>query len=267
MKLSIDSLSFRYPTGVLALQGVSFSVSPGESLAIVGENGAGKTTLAKHLNGLLKPTSGRVTVGDWDTSEHSAAQLARRVGYAFQNPDDQLFARTVREEVAFGPKNLGFSPERMDENVRFSLEKVGLLAHIDRHPYDLPISQRKMVIIAAILAMDTPVVILDEPTTGQDQRGVSRLSHIVHQLKDEGRTAITISHDLDFCAENFDRVIVMSQGKILADGPVGEVLQDVDTLREASVEAPQIVRLALGLGWGTIPLNVEDFIDDLSNGS
>src|SRR5690349_16527531 len=140
MNITIDHLTYRYPSGFQALDDVSLSVSPGESLAIVGENGAGKTTLVRHLNGLLKPSIGSVTIGDWDTRQHSVAALARRVGYVFQNPDDQLFERTVRSEVAFGPKNLGRAQPEIDSVVETSLGKVGLAAVADRHPYDLHIS-------------------------------------------------------------------------------------------------------------------------------
>lgn len=265
MKIKLESVSFRYPSGVLALEGITLFISQGEAMAIVGENGAGKSTLAKHLNALLVPEQGQVFVGDWDTTKHSPAKLAARVGYAFQNPDDQLFAQTVQEEVAFGPRNLGFDSQKNQKLVTDSLARVGLEDKGEIHPYDLPISQRKMVVIAAILAMDTPIVILDEPTTGQDARGVSRLGQIIDNLKEEGRTVIVISHDLDFCAEHCDRVVVMAGGKIQADGLAQEVLYQEDLLRAAAVEPPQIARLSMGLGIrGENPLTVDRFVDLIS---
>ena len=247
MDLRIEDIYYRYPAGVLALNGVSLQVKAGETLAIVGENGAGKSTLAKHINGLLKPSQGRLLVGDWDTKEYSPAKLARRVGLAFQNPDDQLFGRTVKQEVEFGPRNLRFDEERITHQTEMMLEWVGLLDAADTHPYDLPLSQRKLVVIAAILSMDTEIVILDEPTIGQDRRGVDCLGSIIERLNGKGCTVIVISHDMDFCAEYCKRVVVMANGHVVADGPAQQVLYMEQLLRSAALEPPQIVRLALAL--------------------
>jgi energy-coupling factor transport system ATP-binding protein len=233
----------------------------GEQIAIIGENGAGKTTLAKHLNGLLHPTKGNVLVGEWDTREHTVAQLARKVGYVFQNPNDQLFARSVLAEVAFGPRNIGISPSELTIRVENALSRVGLEQEAEIHPYDLHASQRKFVTIAATLAMDTPMIILDEPTTGQDARGVEQISRIVESLKVEERTVIAISHDLDFCAEHFDRIIVMSEGSVLADGDAENVFANKELLRRAGVEAPQMVRLAIAIDLPAIPRTVQSFVD------
>ncbi len=260
LSIAVEDIRFTYPGGVEAIQGVTLSVSPGEAVAIVGENGAGKTTLVRQFNGLLKPTSGRVLVGEWDTREHSVATLARRVGYAFQNPDEQLFERTVRAEVAFGPKNLGFSSEDILASVHEALERVGLADAADQHPYDLPLSQRRLLALAATLAMQTPIVILDEPTTGQDAPSVARIGGIVDSLRQEGRTVITITHDLDFCAEHFPRVMVMASGRVLVDGPAREVLAQSDTLAEAEVDPPQLVRLARSLKLTNMPLTPEEFV-------
>jgi energy-coupling factor transport system ATP-binding protein len=260
MQIAIEHVTYRYPSGFQALDEVSLSVAPGESVAIIGENGAGKTTLVRHLNGLLKPSSGMVTIGDWDTRKQSVAALARRVGYVFQNPDDQLFERTVRSEVAFGPKNIGRMQPEIDAAVETALGKVGLSGMGDRHPYDLHISQRKLVALAAALALDTPIVVLDEPTTGQDARGVALIGQIRANLAREGRTVIAITHDIDFCAENFPRVVVMGQGHILADGPSRQVLADTATLNRAEVEPPQLLRLAAGLGLPGAPLTPDELI-------
>ena len=266
MNIVFENVSFTYPSGVEALHGIELSIAAGEAVAIIGENGAGKTTLARHINGLLQPTEGQVQVGGWNTREHSVAQLARRVGYVFQNPDDQLFERTVRAEVAFGPRNLGQSDEEVRANVAAALEQVGLADRADSHPYDLHMSQRKLVALAATLAMHTPIVILDEPTTGQDAPGLARLSGIVQALKAEARTLITISHDIDFCAEHFGRVIVMAQGRVIGDGPASDVLAQADLLARAEVTPPQLVRLAAGLGLECAPLNVDEFIACLAAG-
>ncbi len=259
MKLELRDVRFQYPAGVLALDGVSLSIGAGEAVALIGENGAGKTTLAKLLNGLLRPTSGTVLVGEDDTRRHTPAQLSRRVGFVFQNPDDQLFARTVRDEVAFGPRNQRVFAGEVQARVDRALDDVGLRSAIDRHPYDLTAPERKRVALAAALAMHTPALILDEPTIGQDAGGVDRLGALVDRLHAEGRTLIAITHDLDFCLEHFERVVVMAGGRILADGPAPEVLKDVERLRQAQVEPPELVQLALGLGWETMPRTPDEF--------
>jgi energy-coupling factor transport system ATP-binding protein len=262
--MTITDLNYTYPGGVTALNGVNLHIAAGERVAIIGENGAGKSTLVRHLNGLLKPTSGSVTIGDWNTREHSVAALARRVGYVFQNPNDQLFARTVREEVAFGPKNLKFSPEAVRERVDQSLALVGLRGEEDVHPYDLNSSQRRLVALAATLALDTPVLVLDEPTTGQDAVGIARLEAVLTRVSERGKTVICITHDIDFCADHFPRVVVMAGAQIIADGPARQALYDLPTLERAGVEPPAIAQLALGLGMQDRPLTIEEFTDALA---
>lgn len=260
-----DDVNFSYPSGVHAVKGVSIDIPAGQRVAIVGQNGAGKTTLVRHLNGIFTPTSGTVTVGDTDTAAkgQTIATLSAHVGYVFQNPDEQLFARTVRDDVAFGPRNLGVEPDRIDEHVTRALERVGLTAEADTHPHHLSLSERKRVALAAVLAMNTPVVVLDEPTTGQDQRGVALIARIIHDLSAEGRTVIAITHDMDFCVENFDRVIAMALGEVLADGTPEDVFSQADVLETARVEAPQLMRLADALGWSARPRTVETFVDRL----
>jgi energy-coupling factor transport system ATP-binding protein len=264
MDLRIESLSFSYPSGVEALREVSLSIQSGESLAVVGQNGAGKTTLVKHLNGLLRPTNGEVWVGDWDTRQHSVAELSSRVGYVFQNPDDQLFQSKVKAEVMFGPQNLKMPADRIVQLSNTALEMVRLTEKAGRHPYDLSPGERKRVALAAVLAMDTPVVVLDEPTTGQDYAGVDLVGEIVEWLKGQAKTVLTITHDIDFCAEHFERVIVMAGGQIVLDGPSREVLAATEELAVSDVEPPQILRLARGLGLVARPLNVEEFVSSLT---
>jgi energy-coupling factor transport system ATP-binding protein len=248
MRIEASDVTFQYPNGVQALRGVSLSIQPGEKVAIVGQNGAGKTTLVKHFNGLLKPSSGKVMVGDWDTREHSVAKLSRRVGYVFQNPDDQLFSRTVEKEVAVGPKNLGYTLEKTEKLVEDSLSLTELGLHRDANPYDLSPTWRKMVALASVIAMDTPVVIFDEPTTGQDATSIQRIAQIVDTLAAKGKTLITITHDIDFAAEHFDRLIAMGQGIILLDGPVLEVISQEEILASTYVDPPQLTRLGSRLG-------------------
>lgn len=263
MQVTAIDLFFTYPGGAEALRGVSLAIQSGESVAIIGENGAGKTTLVKHFNGLLRPAQGSVVVGDWNTQEYTVAQMAARVGFLFQNPDDQLVERTVRDEVAFGPEHLGQSEEAIETNVSAALALVGLTAEADTNPYDLMASQRKMVALASVLAMQTPVLILDEPTLGQDATGVALAGRIVQGLQSEGRTVITITHDIDFCSDYFGRVVVMGDGQILADGPAGDILSRTALLAGTNVDPPQLVRLAQGLALRESPLTVDGFVEVL----
>jgi energy-coupling factor transport system ATP-binding protein len=267
MNISITDLHFAYPSstgapsGVEALQGVTLTIESGEAAAVIGENGAGKTTLVKHFNGLLRPTGGKVVVGEWDTRQYSVAKLASRVGYVFQNPDEQLFERTVIKEVSFGPHNLGRTDAEARAAATEALTAVGLQDRGGTHPYDLHLSQRKLLALAAVLAMRTPVIVLDEPTTGQDAAGLATIGRIVQQLKAERRTVVTITHDIDFAAEHFERIIVMAKGKVLAAGHTGDVFAQTELLHEADVEPPQVARLAQALGIEGTPLTPADFVN------
>jgi energy-coupling factor transport system ATP-binding protein len=263
MKIEITDLYFTYPTGVEALQGISLTIDSGEQVAIVGQNGAGKTTLVKHFNGLLLPTRGQVLIGDWNTKEHSVAKLAHRVGYVFQNPDEQLFSRNVGTEVAFGPRNLGYEEEKIQGLVRDALEMTELADKTETNPYDLSATWRKMVALASVIAMDTDIIIFDEPTTGQDAVNIARIASVIKTLRERGRTVITITHDIDFCAENFERVIALSQGQILLDGPARDVLGQEDVLATTYVDPPQLTRLGKRLGLKETVRNQEEFLNAL----
>lgn len=260
MQIDVQDLHFTYPGDIQALNGISLRIQPGERLGIVGQNGAGKTTLVKHFNGLLKPTSGVVMVGDWDTRDYSVARLASRVGYVFQNPDEQLFSRVVQDEIAYGPRNLGYPSERIHELVEDAIQLTELSQYRLSNPYDLSPTWRKMVALASIIAMDTPVVIFDEPTTGQDAVNVGRIARIVSTLSRRGKTVITISHDIDFCAENFERLIALSQGKLLLDGAVHAVLAQDELLATTYVDPPQLTRLAKRLGFSQVVRDQEEFL-------
>jgi energy-coupling factor transport system ATP-binding protein len=265
MKIEITDLYFTYPTGVDALLGISLTIDSGEQVAIVGQNGAGKTTLVKHFNGLLLPTRGQVLVGDWNTREHSVAKLARRVGYVFQNPDEQLFSKNVGTEVAFGPRNLGYEDDKIQRLVKDAMEMTELSDKTETNPYDLSATWRKMVALASVLSMDTDIIILDEPTTGQDAVNIARIAHVIKTLRERGRTVITITHDIDFCAENFERVIALSQGKILLDGPAREVLGQEEILVTTYVDPPQLTRLGKRLGLKETVRNQEEFLNELNH--
>lgn len=263
MNIEIKGLRFTYPTGLEALKGINLTIHSGEQVAIVGQNGAGKTTLVRHFNGLLKPTSGSIFIGDWETTQFSVAKLASRVGYVFQNPDDQLFSRDVLSEITFGPRNLGYAKEKVDELVQRALTLTELSDKTETNPYDLSPTWRKMIALASIIAMDTPIVIFDEPTTGQDAVNVARIANVIAELKREGKTVITITHDIDFCAENFERVIALSNGQVLLDGPAREVLGQEEILAQTYVDPPQLTRLGKRLGLKETVTRQEEFLKAL----
>ena len=263
MNIEISDLHFTYPTGVDALRGISLKIESGEQVAIVGQNGAGKTTLVKHFNGLLQPTGGQVLVGGLDTTKHAVAKLAKRVGYVFQNPDEQLFSRNVGAEVAFGPKNLGFDEAKVQALIGDALALTELSDKTETNPYDLSATWRKMVALASVIAMDTPIVIFDEPTTGQDALNISRIAQAIKALRERGRTVITITHDIDFCAENFERVIAMAHGKVLLDGKTNVVLSQDEILARTYVDPPQLTRLAKRLGFRHSVRNQDEFLAEL----
>jgi len=266
MKIEINGLNFSYPAGVQALRGISLTIGAGEQVAIVGQNGAGKTTLVRHLNGLLQPTTGEVMIGEWDTRKYSVAKLASRVGYVFQNPDEQLFSRDVKTEVAFGPKNLGYSSEQVQGQIDEALAMTELSDKTETNPYDLSSTWRKMVAIASVIAMDTPIVIFDEPTTGQDAANIARIANVIKVLRERGKTVITITHDIDFCAENLERVIAMSQGKVLLDGKANDVLGQEEILAKTYVDPPQLTRLGERLGFEKTVRNEKEFLAEYQAG-
>jgi energy-coupling factor transport system ATP-binding protein len=255
VRVAAEALAHRYSTGVDALRGVSLVVEPGEAVAIVGQNGSGKTTLVKHLNGLLRPTGGRVTLDGADIREVPVHRLAATVGFVFQNPDDQLFDRSVEREVAFGPRNLGHTPEAVERAVTAALAAVGLEASRGVNPYDLDLSLRKLVALASVLAMDPAVLVLDEPTTGQDGPGVRRVGGIVDAWTRSGRTVVAITHDMEFAATHFQRIVVMREGRVVADGTPGEVFAPERTmlLASAGLEPPPAARIGARLGLGSTP--------------
>ena len=253
--LRLDGVRFRYPEGTPALDGVDLEIAPGERLAIVGQNGSGKSTLVRHLNGLLRPTDGRVLIDGVDVRRRRVAELAAVVGLAFQNPDRQIFAGSARAEVAFGPRNLGLRGDRLRRAVDDALEAVGLAGEADTNPYDLGWSRRKLLALGSILAMRTPVLVLDEPTTGQDLRGVRRIAGVVAAVASEGRTVIAVSHDMRFVAEHFERVVVMRAGRIVLDGTPREVFAETSwpALRGTWLEPPLAAVVGARLGVGPTP--------------
>jgi energy-coupling factor transport system ATP-binding protein len=253
--LALERVGYVYPDGTRALADVELTVRPGEVVAIVGQNGSGKSTLVRHLDGLLRPTEGRVLHDGTDVAGTRVAALAANVGIVFQNPDRQIFSGRVRAEVEFGPRILGRSPAEVTEAATSALATVGLLDFADANPYDLGFSRRKLLTLASVLAMATPVVVLDEPTTGQDARGVARIQTIVASLAEARRTVIAISHDMRFVAESFERVVVMRAGRIVLDGTPAEVFAESawPTLASSYLEPPLAARVGARLGLGATP--------------
>ncbi|MGI9860465.1 ABC transporter ATP-binding protein [Moorella naiadis] len=239
-----EAIEFTYPNGFRALQGLSFQIKAGEFVALIGENGAGKTTLLKLLGGLLKPTAGRLLVGGLDTTRVRAVELARRVGFLFQNPDHQLFLPTVREELAFGPRNLGLKGRTLAERVAGAAAAVGLTSHLEANPRQLSKGQRQRVALASILAMEPPVLVLDEPTTGQDYREALEIMTIIQKLHHQGHTVLCVSHDMEMVARFADRALVLGGGELLLDGSLDAVFAREDILAATGLVPPQAVQLA-----------------------
>ena len=258
--IEIKDVYFTYPTEprVEALKGVSLSIREGEFVAIMGQNGAGKTTLVKHFNGLLKPTKGEVRVNGGSTRDISVAQLARKVGFVFQNPDHQLFSETVEEEVAFALRNFGFSPGALEKRVTWALNLLDLTEYRKTSPFMLSGGERKRVALASVLAWDPKVVILDEPTIGQDHRQKENLRQFIVQLNSQGKTVVIVTHDVEFVAECNPRVILMTQGQIVADGEAKKILTDQELALKASIVPPQITQVFLGLADLKFPKDVID---------
>ena len=254
--LRVEGLVHLYREGgVRAVDEVDLSVAPGERLALIGQNGSGKTTLVRHLNGLLRPTAGKVIVDGVDAASLTVAQLAARVGLVFQDPDRQIFAGSVEDEVSFGPRNLGVRGAALRGAVEAALDATGLTDERRTNPYDLGGSRRKLLALASVLAMRTPVLILDEPTTGQDARGVALVCEVIRTAAEDGRTVIAISHDMRFVAENFDRVVAMRMGKIVLDGTPASVFAEAswDTLSSTYLEPPLAARVGARLNVRATP--------------
>jgi energy-coupling factor transport system ATP-binding protein len=250
-----QAVSFTYPDGTQALDGIDVRIGAGERVVLIGQNGSGKSTLVRHFNGLLRASRGHVLVDGTQVGQRHVAELASQVGIAFQNPDRQIFASRVRQEVAFGARNVGRRGSDLDESVRQALAAVGLLERVESNPYDLGFSSRKLLGLASILAMQTPMIVLDEPTTGQDARGVERVAGIVADLAAAGRTIIAVTHDMRFAAEHFERIVVMRAGRIILDGAPNVVFAEESwpALASTYLEPPYAARFGARLGLGSTP--------------
>ena len=233
--LDVQRLTYAWPDGRPALRGVDLHVHPGERVALLGPNGAGKTTLVLHLNGLLTPQAGTVTVSGLRVGRGTLREVRRRVGIVFQDPDDQLFMPTVREDVAFGPANLGLRGDALDRRVAEALDAVGMGGFADRMPHHLSFGQRRRVAVATVLAMEPEVLVLDEPTSNLDPAARRELAEVLAGLD---VTLLMVTHDLPYALQLCERSAVLSDGVVVADGPTRTLLGDADLLAAHRLELP-----------------------------
>ncbi|MFM8279525.1 MAG: energy-coupling factor ABC transporter ATP-binding protein [Candidatus Limnocylindrus sp.] len=246
--IQVKDVRYVYTRGaVVALDGVSLDVPVGQSLGIVGQNGSGKTTLTKLFNGLLRPTSGTVLVDGKDTAKHSVQEMAPTIGYVFQNPNHQLFASSVAEELAFGPTNMKMSPDEVKAKVEEAFEFFDLSQYRDHHPYRLSFPLRKLVGIASVFTMGPKVFVLDEPTTGQDHQTTTIINRLIHRLSERGSTVICVTHDMPLVADVSERMIVMWNAKIIADGTPNQVFSNREVMERTHIAPPQIAQISMDL--------------------
>ena len=264
--VQVENLTYRYPDGTLALRDVSLSIHHGDFIALIGQNGSGKTTLSKCLNGLFKPTDGRVLVDGLDTRRSSITNMATRVGYVFQNPDHQIFNNSVWKEIAYGPRNIQLPEEEVKARVEESAKVVGLdPSYFNMHPFFLPKGIRQRIAIASILALRPKMIIVDEPTTGQDMKQSLEIMDFLKRLHEEqGHIIVIITHDMPIVGMYARRTIAMAHGQVLIDGPTREVFSHPEILQETFVEPPQITRLAqenTDLGFSKDVMSVDEMVD------
>ncbi|MCJ7622328.1 MAG: energy-coupling factor ABC transporter ATP-binding protein [Anaerolineaceae bacterium] len=244
--IEVNDLVHIYPNGIKALDNVSMVVGTHEKLAIVGQNGSGKTTLVKHFNALLKPTQGMLSVMGVNLTPKSkikTSQLAKTIGYVFQNPNHQLFSVNVYQELCFGLKNLKVPPDEIKSKVQEVIEIFRLQPYLEAHPYSLSMGVRKLVAIASVYAMGPQLMVLDEPTTGQDYEGKNVLSQAIAKVYESGKSLVFVSHDMRFVAEHAERAVVMANARIIFEGKLQELFVRDDVLKEAQLRSPRITEL------------------------
>ena len=261
--IEIKNASFRYPNGFVALENIDLTIHEGEKVAIVGQNGAGKTTCVKMMNGLNRPFEGDVIVDGINTKDVTVATVARKVGYVFQNPDEQIFNNTARKEIEFMPRYYKLPEEEVKKRVDYAVEVCDLGKYMETNPYEIPYPIRKFVAIAAVIASNPKYIILDEPTAGQDLHGTQVLGNMIDRLTKDGITMITITHDMEFAVRNFDRIIAMAHKNIICDGSAQDVFWNEEVVADAKIKKPTIGELAKRLGLDGKILFSEELVEKL----
>ena len=236
--IQFSDVHYRYPNGYEALSGVTFRVTHGEKVALLGLNGAGKSTLLLHTNGLLLPSQGEVNIGDVPVRKSTMRLVRQAVGMVFQNPDDQLFMPTVADDVAFGPQNMGLPPDEVSRRVSLALADVGATDLADRPPFELSGGQKRMAAIATVLSMEPDILVMDEPTANLDSSARRRLLNILHSFR---HTMLVATHDLDMALELCPRAILLDHGRVAADGPTASLLCDRQLMPSAGMDIPASV--------------------------
>lgn len=259
IQLSTENLSFTYPDGTQALKNINIEIEKGEKVAIIGPNGAGKSTLFSHFNGLTEPTSGCVKIEDKPISfeKDELLKVRQKVGIVFQDPNDQLFAPTVKEDIAFGPMNLGLSYDEVEKRVEDALKMVGMENYEDKTPHHLSGGQQKRITIAGIIAMKPELMILDEPTAGLDPDGVEKVLNIMNQLNKEGMTLIISSHDIDMISKYADKIFVLYNGEIIESGNKNKIFSDMELLKKAHLRTPITTEILYNLKESGLNVNTE----------
>lgn len=259
IQLSTENLSFTYPDGTQALKNINIEIEKGEKVAIIGHNGAGKSTLFSHFNGLTEPTSGCVKIEGKPISfeKDELLKVRQKVGIVFQDPNDQLFAPTVKEDIAFGPMNLGLSYDEVEKRVEDALKMVGMENYEDKTPHHLSGGQQKRIAIAGIIAMKPELMILDEPTAGLDPDGVEKVLNIMNQLNEEGMTLIISSHDIDMISKYADKIFVLYNGEIIESGNKNKIFSDMELLKKAHLRTPITTEILYNLKESGLNVNTE----------
>ena len=259
IQLSTENLSFTYPDGTQALKNINIEIEKGEKVAIIGPNGAGKSTLFSHFNGLTEPTSGCVKIEGKTISfeKDELLKVRQKVGIVFQDPNDQLFAPTVKEDIAFGPMNLGLSYGEVEKRVEDALKMVGMENYEDKTPHHLSGGQQKRIAIAGIIAMKPELMILDEPTAGLDPDGVEKVLNIMNQLNKEGMTLIISSHDIDMISKYADKIFILYNGEIIESGNKNKIFSDMELLKKAHLRTPITTEILYNLKESGLNVNTE----------
>ena len=270
--LETKNLSYTYHDGTEALKNVNIKIKKGEKIAIMGPNGAGKSTLFSHFNGLSEPTSGHVEIeGEKIIFERDELlKVRQKVGIVFQDPNDQLFAPTVKEDVAFGPMNLGLDYEEVERRIKEALEMVGMTGFEEKTPHHLSGGQQKRVAIAGIIAMRPDIMILDEPTAGLDPEGVDKVLNILNNLNKEGMSIVISSHDIEMVNHFADKIFVLYDGEIIAEGDRHQIFSDKELLKKAHLKAPVTTEILHKLkenGWDvdTEKISIDETVDEILN--